>query len=221
METRRTFIGRGGLAAVGVISGLTGAEQVRGLSSQAKPAMIIDLNRCTGCQACVIACKCYTGTAPEQFNTRLILEVEDTRPPRLIFTPVQCNQCDDPPCVPACPEGATFKLDNGIVVTDWGKCTSSGDCIRACPYGARFADSRYGQRVDKCDFCLARLQAGLEPACVEACSSGARIFGDLSNPRGEFSDYLQNRQLTVRKPEKLTKPNVRYVNAGQGTVERT
>ncbi|MCF6188754.1 MAG: 4Fe-4S dicluster domain-containing protein [Desulfobulbaceae bacterium] len=219
MDTRRTFIGKGGLVVAGVVAGLAGAEQLHALSAQAKPAMIIDLNRCTGCQACVIACKGYTGTAPEQFNTRLILEVNDNTPSRIIFTPVQCNQCDEPPCVSACPENATFKLDNGIVVTDWDKCTSAGSCIEACPYGARFADSRYGQRVDKCDFCLARLLAGLEPACVEACSSGARIFGDLNNPQGEFSDYLQNKSLAVRKPEKLTKPNIRYVRAGHGTEE--
>jgi len=216
METRRNFIQKSGLVLFGAAAGLAGARQACALPVQAKPAMIIDLNRCTGCQACVIACKGYTKTAPEKFNTRLITTEKDSSPARLIFTPIQCNQCDDPPCVPACPQNATFKHENGIVVTDWDKCQSVGDCIKACPYEARFADSRHGRKVDKCDFCLGRLLKGLEPACVEACPSKARIFGDLHNPQGEFALYMQNKELAVRKPEKQTKPNVLYVKAGQG-----
>lgn len=216
METRRDFIQKSSRVLFGAAAGLAWVKQVSALPVQAKPAMIIDLNRCTGCQACVVACKGYTKTAPEKFNTRLITMTKDSSPTRLTFTPIQCNQCDNPPCVQSCPTNATFKLDNGIVVTDWDKCQSAGNCIEACPYEARFADSRYGQKVDKCDFCLGRLLKGLEPACVEACSSRARIFGDLHNPQGEFAQYLQNKELAVRKAEKQTKPNVRYVKADHG-----
>ncbi|MEA3467903.1 MAG: 4Fe-4S dicluster domain-containing protein [Thermodesulfobacteriota bacterium] len=219
MQTRRTFIQRSGLVILGAATGLAGVEKVKAEVAITKPVMIIDLNRCTGCQSCVVSCKGHSMTAPEKFNTRLITMEKDNSPAQVIFTPVQCNQCDDPPCVPACPVNATFKLDNGIVVTDWDKCQSTGDCIAACPYEARFADSRHGQKVDKCDFCMDRLMQGLEPACVEACSSGARIFGDVNNPQGEFASYLRDKELVVRMPEKQTKPNVLYIKAGQGREE--
>lgn len=216
MDTRRNFIQKSGLVLFSAVAGFAGAEKVNALAAPAKPAMIIDLNRCTGCQSCVIACKAYTKTAPEKFNTKLIIIEKDSSPARLTFTPILCNQCDDPPCVPVCPTNATFKLDNGIVVTDWDKCQSMGNCIEACPYEARFTDSRHGHKVDKCDFCLGRLLQGLEPACVEACPSKARIFGDLHKPQGEFAVYLQKKDLAVRKPEKMTKPNVHYIKARHG-----
>lgn len=216
MRTRRNFIQSSGLIILGAAAN---AGQAYSSSSPAKPMMIIDLNRCTGCQSCVIACKGHAKTAPEKFNTHLITVEKDDSPARLIFTPVQCNQCDDPPCVPVCPNNATFKLANGIVVTDWDKCKSNGNCINACPYDARFNDQNYGNRVDKCDFCLDRLMQGLEPACVEACSAGARIFGDLNNPQGEFASYHQNKKIVVRKPEEKTRPNVLYVQAAQGREE--
>lgn len=129
----------------------------------------------------------------------------------MLFTPVQCNQCEDPPCVSACPENATFKLPNGIVFTDWNKCKSRGDCVPACPYEARFADQRHGGKSDKCDFCLDRLEKGLVPACVEACSEKARIFGDLKKPTGEFAEYLNKSGLVTRKPELKLGSRVRYV----------
>lgn len=217
METRRSFIRTGGLVVLGVAGGLAGAEKVAAMSARRQRlGMIIDLNRCTGCQSCVVACKGRDKTVRGQFKTRLLTVETDDSPARLIFTPVQCNQCENPPCVPACPVGAVFKLDNGIVVTDWDKCRSLGNCIKACPYEARFADPRHGQKADKCDFCQGRLEKGLEPACVEACASGARIFGDFNNPQGEFALYLRKRKLAVRKAELKTRPNIRYVTIRRG-----
>jgi len=152
----------------------------------------------------------------DKFNTK-ILTLEDGNYPhaKIVFTPVQCNQCENPPCVPACPVKATFKLPNGIVVTDWDKCQGIGACVPACPYEARFLDPRHkgqsGGKVDKCDFCLNRLEQGLMPACVEACAASARLFGDLNAPEGEFAEYLKRTDLKARKPEKKTGPNIRYV----------
>lgn len=219
MKTRRNFIQHSGLLILGSAAVLTGGQDAQAAAQQPKLTMIIDLNRCTGCQSCVVACKGYTRTTPGKFNTRLITMEKDNTPAQVIFTPIQCNQCDTPPCIPACPVEATFKLANGIVVTDWDKCQSTGDCITACPYEARFADPRYGEKVDKCDFCLNRVVKGLEPACVEACSSGARMFGDLHNPKGEFASYVQNHPLATRKPEEQTEPNVLYKKAGHGLEE--
>ena len=213
MQTRRRFLEKSGLLLLGTAASLAITEQACSASSPGQPAMIIDLNRCIGCQSCVIACKGYTKTAPGKFNTHVITEEKASVPARISFTPVQCNQCDNPPCVPACPFDATFKLANGIVVIDLAKCRSCGSCIDACPYGARFRDQNFENKADKCDFCNDRLQEGLEPACVEACSSHARIFGDMNAPKGEFATYLQDKKLAIRKPEKKTGPNILYVQS--------
>ena len=216
MNNRRLFMKNGLLAIVGIAGLAKGAKSEAAPPSQ-KWGMIIDLNRCTGCQACVIACKAQNKTAPDRFNTK-VLSLEDGHYPesRVIFTPVQCNHCEDPRCVPACPLEATFKLPNGIVVTDWDKCESYGACVPACPYGARFLDERHGNKVDKCDFCLNRLDQGLLPACVESCEANARLFGDMDAPAGEFAEYLARKDLTVRKPELKIKTSVRYVRSRKG-----
>ncbi|MEA1866651.1 MAG: 4Fe-4S dicluster domain-containing protein [Thermodesulfobacteriota bacterium] len=216
METRRSFLKKGGLVVMAA-AGLSGEDKAEAVGPHKKWAMIIDLNRCTGCQSCVIACKGRNRTAPGEFNTRILTKEEGHYPDsRVIFTPVQCNQCENPPCVAACPAGAIFKLACGIVVTDWDKCQGLGNCVVTCPYDARFQDSRYGNKADKCDFCLARLEKGLEPACVEACPSRARLFGDINAPSGEFAEYLKVAQLIVRKPELNTRPRVTYVGSRHG-----
>ncbi len=212
MSERRKFLKKSGLLAILGLAGLAAGDRKAEASNVEQWAMIIDLNRCTGCQSCVIACKAQNKTAPGKFNTRIITEEEGTYPQsRILFTPVQCNQCEDPPCVAACPEHATFQLPNGIVVTDWNKCTSKGDCVPACPYEARFLDPRHGGKSDKCDFCINRLNQGLMPACVEACSEKARLFGDMKNPQGEFAEYLARSGLVTRKPDLKLKTRVRYV----------
>ncbi len=113
--------------------------------------------------------------------------------------------------MPACPYDATFKLSNGIVVTDWDKCKAAGNCVTACPFEARFLDPTHGNKSDKCDFCLDRVNAGLEPACVEACSEKARLFGDIHTATGEFADYLKREDLVRRKPGLNIRTAVHYV----------
>jgi len=212
---RRRFIKKSGLLVVGSVVA-TGIASVATAEQAPKWAMIIDLNRCTGCQSCVIACKNQSKTATGNFNTR-ILSVEAGRYPaaRIVYTPVQCNHCDNPPCVAACPVGATFKLADGIVVTDWDKCVSKGACVANCPYGARSLDPRYENKADKCDFCLDRLAQGLAPACVESCPSKARLFGDSNRPQGEFARYLKKSGLQVRKSALKTGPRVHYLPSRQ------
>ena len=206
MSSRRQFMKGGLVALAGAAAG--GAEAAA--DKTPKWGMVIDLNRCTGCQACVIACKVQNKTAPDEFNTRVIA-IEDSPDTRVTFTPVQCNHCEDPPCVKACRADATFKLANGIVVTDWDKCVSLGSCVPACPYGARFLDPRHANKVDKCDFCVDRLEQGLMPACVEACDAGARLFGDVNAPTGEFAEYIKRSDLTRRMPSLGIKTSVVYV----------
>lgn len=216
MNERRLFLKNGLGVVVGIVGLTSTIKKAEASPSDKKYGLIIDINRCTGCQSCVIACKAQNKTAVKKFNTKLIITEDGNYPDsRVVFTPVQCNQCDNPPCVPACPVKATFKLPNGIVVTDWDKCQGIGACVAACPYGARFLDPRYkgqaGGKVDKCDFCLNRLEKGLQPACVEACSARARLFGEINAPEGEFAEYLRRTDLKRRKAELNIKTSVLYV----------
>ena len=182
-------------------------------------AMVIDLDRCMGCQSCVIACKVENHTAPGRFLTRIIRR-EVGAPPhlRLVSVPVLCLHCTAPECLPSCPNGAIRRLPGGMVVTDWDRCKGDGSCVGACPHGARFQDPRFGNKADSCDLCLHRLAKGLLPACVEACPSGARVFGDLLHPQGEFLSYLQGLDLPGPGREPKVKSRVLYVSAGKDRV---
>lgn len=172
--------------AAGVAPGVSGGER-----KQVRPAMIIDVNRCIGCHSCVIACKEQNRTPQGCFNTRIRTKNHGAFPYAWqSFTPDLCHQCESAPCVAACKEEATYKLESGIVVVDWQRCTGDGACVKACPHDARFLDTQNGNRADKCDFCVARIEHGFKPACVESCPSGARIFGDRANPAGEFGEHL-------------------------------
>lgn len=179
--------------------------------------MVIDLNRCTGCQSCVIACKAHNDTVEKHFNTRIVVEENGQGMARSLFTPVQCNQCDSPPCVAACGEEATFKLASGVVVTDWAKCTGDQSCVDACPYGARHADPRHGYKVDKCDFCLHLLEKGLPPACVTSCPSAARLFGDARESEGDLAAALRRQDLIAPQPLQPFETAVRYVPRRKAT----
>lgn len=205
---------------MGVALAASLAPMVSQAATAPKWTMVIDLNRCTGCQACVIACKAHNDTAELHFNTKILVEEGSQQGmPRSLFTPIQCNQCDTPPCVAACGEGATFKLANGIVVTDWAKCTGDLSCIDACPYGARHADPRHGNKADKCNFCLHLLDKGLSPACVASCPSAARLFGNALAPEGDFAAALQHPDLIAPHPPQQFVTAVRYIPRRQATAQ--
>lgn len=195
MQERRDFLKRTGQVLLGVATtvAMTSGTGKAGTAkrNESSYAMIIDVNRCTGCHSCVISCKEQNHTPQSYFNTRIETENRGSFPSAwLSYTPELCHQCEDAPCIAACESGASFKLRTGVVVIDWSTCNGDGACVEACPYEARFLDTDNGNKADKCDFCVARLEKGLEPACVDSCPSNARIFGDLANPQGEFGVYL-------------------------------
>jgi len=225
MPTRRSFI-KNGLVIIAGAAGAAGATAAALPAGAAFPetpgkaryAMIVNPNRCMGCDACMAACALQNKTASEYFLTS-VLESETGAYPasRPVFMPIACNQCENPPCLPACPHKAISKLKNGVVVTDWNLCAGDGSCIAACPFGARFMDPRF-QKADKCDFCLDRLAAGLEPACVECCPSGARTFGNIDAPEGLFAEALKLAGLAPRMPELGLKTSVLYVPDDHATT---
>jgi len=142
---------------------------------------------------------------------------------------VICNHCENPPCVKACPTGATFKRPDGIVAMDYHRCIGCRFCMGACPFGARsfnYRDPRpfiqqidpdYPTRtkgvVEKCVFCVERLADGLMPACVEA-SKGGLIFGDLDDPNSEVRKLVSTQFTIRRKTELGTQPSVYYLVGG-------
>ncbi|MCA9148531.1 MAG: 4Fe-4S dicluster domain-containing protein [Planctomycetales bacterium] len=147
------------------------------------------------------------------------------------YLPVQCQQCDNPPCVDACPVEATWKEEDGIVVVDYNWCIGCRYCEAACPYHARRfnwkqaeipadevnPDQSYlGNRirpvgvVEKCTYCLHRTRRGRLPACLEACPTGARVFGNVLDPDSEIRWLLKNKRVFVLKEELGTKPAFFY-----------
>lgn len=137
-----------------------------------------------------------------------------------------CNQCENPPCVRACPTQATFKNKEGIVMMDFHRCIGCRFCMAACPFGARsfnFRDPRpfikktntaFPTRmkgvVEKCNFCAERLAVGKKPACVEA-SNGAIAFGDLYDPSSDVRKLLKENYTIRRKQTLGTEPSVYYI----------
>ena len=173
--------------------------------------MLIDVRRCYGVHACSVACK-----AEFDFplgTTRSWVEyIEKGTYPHVTrnFLPRLCNQCSKPNCVSVCPTNATWKREeDGIVVVDPDICIGCKYCVQACPYDARFPNPVTGA-VEKCDFCVHRVSQGLEPACVEACPSRARIFGDLNDPESEISQILRTKRIFVLKEEVGTLPRFFY-----------
>ncbi len=183
---------------------LTGAEAA---TTKGRKAMLIDVNRCYGCMACVVACAAENNVPLNTFRTWVERHVTDAGV--VMFVPKQCNHCENPPCVAACPvNGATYNTEDGLVLVNDNLCIGCGACIQACPYGARFRNSIKGV-ADKCTFCSHRLAKALLPACVETCPTGARIFGSIDE--GELKQIVESRPTQILKRYTGTDPHIYYV----------
>ncbi|MEO5660501.1 MAG: sulfate reduction electron transfer complex DsrMKJOP subunit DsrO [Polaromonas sp.] len=185
-------------------------------------AMVVDVQKCIGCQACTVSCIMENAVPENSFRTIVsTYEVQDGGHTGSYMLPRLCNHCEEPPCIPVCPVGATFQRADGIVVVDGDRCVGCAYCVQACPYDARFINHDTG-KADKCTFCAHRVDAGLLPACVETCVGGARIFGDLSDPGSQVRQLVEHNKIKVLKPEMKTQPHVFYLGLDerfQGRVE--
>jgi len=194
--------------------------------------MIIDISKCIGCGNCVKACAAENGVPDGYFRTWVerytIKDGEWDRPQvdspdggmnafpvlnepntKSFFVPKLCNHCADPPCVQACPVGATFQSPDGVVLVDQKYCIGCRYCIQACPYGARYLDPRKSV-VDKCTLCYHRITKGLTTACCEVCPTGARQLVDLKNPNDPVHKFLRENHVEVLKPHLATGPKAFY-----------
>ncbi|UCV02449.1 sulfate reduction electron transfer complex DsrMKJOP subunit DsrO [Dechloromonas denitrificans] len=207
--SRRAFL----TALPAVTAGLAMPAQA---AEEAGPhwSMLVDTRRCIACQACTMACSMENVSPEGQFRTVVATYAvtDGAGKTGLAVLPRLCNHCEQPPCIPVCPVGATFKRQDGIVLVDGDRCVGCAYCVQACPYDARFINHHTG-KADKCTFCSHRLEAGLLPACVETCVGGARIFGDINNPASEISTRLKvaEGKTQVLKPEAGTTPRVFYI----------
>lgn len=179
-----------------------------------KYAMVIDMDRCIACHACEVACRShYNVPIPYYRNWVHDLRPEGVYPDiKKVSYVGLCNHCDDAPCVKACPTGATYKREDGVVVVDKNLCIGCGLCIDACPYGARY-NNPIDTKVDKCDFCIDRVTEGIEPACVATCIAGARIFGDLGDPNSHVSELIAAGAKNLVSDEVNVGQNIYYVDS--------
>ena len=193
-----------------------------------KYGIIVDLDRCTGCMTCVIACKQENLTRPAVWWNK-ILELESEALDRIIYLRHACMHCENPPCLHSCPNEAIYQRPDGIVLIDHEACDGCQTCVSACPYGAidinPDADYFAGRKLpfeqaqeshrrqppdkaSKCTLCVHRIEAGQEPVCVSGCPSKAMIFGNR-----EDSGSLIYKKLVKSAPllpGERTRPKVGY-----------
>jgi sulfur reductase FeS subunit len=193
-------------------------------------AMVIDLNTCVGCNACMAACAMENQTPVWKDAWRTYVhekEIGVTELVRRRFFPRLCNHCSNPACLTVCPTGATYKRSDGIVMIDYERCMGCRACAMACPYSARYevtyADIRTGKEfygdlqrdnpsMDKCSFCAHRVDQGRKPACVETCVGSARQFGDLDDPNDPVAQIVASGIAQPLLAHLGTRPNVYYID---------
>ncbi|OGN92030.1 MAG: hypothetical protein A2Y88_04405 [Chloroflexi bacterium RBG_13_48_10] len=222
--------------------------------------MVINLDKCIGCEYCLRACSATNdvmveqpGETDEQENKRPekpwnIVVNDETSTGTPFFFSRPCLHCGDAPCVEVCPVQATYHRADGLVVMNYDRCIGCRYCEIACPYDARkfnwqartdvnpfiptwgIAEIERRPRgvVEKCTFCIHRIDSGLKagytpgedreatPACVNICPVGARLFGDLNDPNSPVTLAIEV-EATIRLREELgTEPSVYYIIPKEG-----
>ncbi|MEO1257533.1 MAG: 4Fe-4S dicluster domain-containing protein [Bacteroidota bacterium] len=179
---------------------------------------VIDNRKCIGCHACTTACK-SEHNVPVGVNRTWVKQVEKGVFPdtRRLFSVLRCNHCTDAPCVEICPTEALYYRNDGIVDFDKDRCIGCKSCMQACPYDALYIDPET-HTAAKCNYCAHRIDVGLEPACVNVCPEHAIISGDMENPNTEIAELLARQQVSVRKYEKGTNPNLFYIDADEASL---
>ncbi|MBM3289207.1 MAG: 4Fe-4S dicluster domain-containing protein [Candidatus Hydrogenedentes bacterium] len=208
----------------------------------------LNLTRCNGNRKCVEACVMENNqTRDPQMQYIRVLEMpsgsldveksdlyydhEQVPAKDKYYLPVQCQQCENPPCTKVCPVEATWTEPDGITVIDYNWCIGCRYCMAACPYEARrfnwskaeiapeeinpnmgYLSNRIRPQgvVEKCTYCLHRTREGKYPACMEVCPTGARVFGNMLDPDSEINYILKNKRVYILKEDAGTVPRFFY-----------
>lgn len=182
-----------------------------------KKCLVINLDRCTGCDSCIVSCKFENHLPLGTFYNRVMQVGPTGSYPNVerYNLPVQCQQCTHARCVEVCPTGASYRDgESGIVLVDESKCIGCQYCLYACPYGVRTFSEADGV-ARKCTLCQhLTAKDAAEPACVHNCPGGARFYGDLDDPSSpvsrELSKYDADCIHTLAAPEG-EEPLTRYI----------
>ena len=191
----------------------------------AKYGLAVDVAKCTGCHNCFITCK-------DEFDRNDYLPISVAQPAggqdwirvqeveqgsgcklKVDYIPIMCQHCDDALCMKAGPEGAVYRRDDGIVIIDPVKAKGHEEIVKACPYRAIFWNEEK-QLAQKCTMCAHMLDSGeTTTRCVEACPTGALIFGDLDDKNSDISKFLAGHKDKVEdfRSELEVRPVVKYV----------
>ncbi len=154
--------------------------------------IVVNLDRCTGCFGCEIACKMENSVALGQRWNKVFTIGPVGEYPNLTryALPTMCQQCAEAPCTQVCPTAASYRdSQTNIVLINKEKCIGCKYCMMACPYGVRSWNSSEGC-VEKCTLCGQLTSVGKLPACVKSCAAGARFYGDLDDPTSDVSREL-------------------------------
>ncbi len=192
-------------------------------------AILIDISRCNGCFNCQIACKDehvdndwapYAKPQPDlgHFWMR-VHEVERGVVPKVkvSYIPKLCMQCENPRCEEAARDGAVYRRKDGIVIIDPEKSMGQREILESCPYGNIFWNNELNI-PQKCTFCAHLLDQGWkEPRCVEACCTGALLFGEYD----QLKDVIHKRKAEIHSPEFGLKPRVYYIGLPKRFVAGT
>lgn len=216
-------------------------------SSENQWHMVIDLSRCIGCNYCVKTCQAVNDVPDEEMQWNIVFP-ERTELGVEFYMNRPCQHCQEAPCTRVCPVGATWVRSDGIVAMDYDRCIGCRYCQVACPYDVRRFNWRVSEQpntniprwgsaeverrprgvVEKCTFCVQRIDRGLSqglkpgvdsaatPACVAVCPVGARVFGDINDPESPVSKYLAEHDIFHLREEWGTQPKVHYVRPGNG-----
>lgn len=194
----------------------------------------IDISKCIGCGLCARACKLENNVPQEPFYYRTWVEqytvlndgtikietpnggidgleqsVNDEDIFKTFFVPKMCNHCAKSPCTQVCPVGATFESPDGVALVDEKYCIGCGYCVQACPYGCRYIHPEK-KTADKCTLCYHRLKKGIDPACMEICPTGSRMYGDLNDKESDIVRFLKENNTHVLKPHMNTGAKLYY-----------
>jgi Fe-S-cluster-containing dehydrogenase component len=240
-----------------VVSGPFSAESVQGIernenghgnaSAEHQWHMAIDLSRCIGCNYCVRTCQAVNDVPDEEMRWNIVFP-EQTEVGVEFYMNRPCQHCQEAPCTRVCPVGATWVRADGIVAMDYDRCIGCRYCQVACPYDVRRfnwktskAENQYVPKwgtpeverrprgvVEKCSFCVQRIDRGLSqgltpgvdraatPACVVACPVDARIFGDILDEESPITKYLNEHEAFQLHEEWGTQPKVHYIRPTDG-----